>query len=154
MNWVQDLLGVRYNLKLGVFHILWFYILNHNKFVVASFMCFYACFVYAHCCVNFIMCFGLGFMQVLQVNKSFGLEVKCHFILIYVIQFMCVWTMIVVIVDILVHDIRTTSFKKYLIPKPCPKSSRPQESPNFQCNGCNKKDAKCIEIVKIMTCWN
>jgi hypothetical protein len=35
--------------------------------------------------------------------------------------------MIVVIVDILVHDIRTTSFKKYLIPKPCPKVQDPNK---------------------------
>ncbi len=65
-------------------------------------MCFYASFICAHCCVDSIMCFGLGFL--LFANDSyFGLDIKSHLRYLCYLVYMRMWAMIVVGVDMVVH---------------------------------------------------
>ncbi len=98
MNWVWDISCLRYNLKLWFFKsllVIWNSITH--KVCCCKFVMFYASFVCAHCCVDFVYVF-LGFDYCcLQVNRSFGLEVRHHFKAIYIIWFMCVWTTIIFI---------------------------------------------------------
>jgi hypothetical protein len=65
--------------------------------IVVNLICFYASFVCAHCCVDFVYVFlGLDYCC-LQKSRYFGLEVKHHFKAIYIIWFICVWTIIILV---------------------------------------------------------
>ncbi len=83
VNGVWFILYLGYNFKLCVFEsflVIWNF-RTHKVYCCKK--KFNANFVYAYCCVYSIMCFGLGFLQVLQMSSvttltlSLWLNVEC-----------------------------------------------------------------------------